>query len=129
MEDPDEHTLVVLVPHLQFARRSRAESALGEEGELRPDEISKRRLQREHLDTGRDLSRSAFRRNVAEHLGVATVAEAKIRPSLITEEQVDAVNRWVAACEVAWMETSSVEQARHLKEELKAERRPPLTKR
>ncbi|CAN5613952.1 hypothetical protein BH24ACT14_BH24ACT14_03480 [soil metagenome] len=88
-----------------------------------------RRLQREHLNTGHDLSRSAFRRNVAEHLGVATVAQAKQRPSVMTDEQVDAVNAWVAGCQVAWMETSSGKQAGQLEKELKSERRPPLTKR
>jgi len=71
----------------------------------------------------------AFRRNVAEHLGVATVAQAKQRPSVMTDEQVDAVNAWVAGCQVAWMETSSGKQAGQLEKELKSERRPPLTKR
>ncbi len=89
----------------------------------------RRRLQREHLDRRRDLSRSAFRRNVAEHIGVATVAQAKIRPTVMTDEQVDAVNEWVTGCEVAWMEAVSAAHARQLEDELKAERRPFLTKR
>ena len=89
----------------------------------------RRRLQREHLDVRLDLSRSAFRRNVAEHLRVATIAQAKLRPTVMTAEQVDAVNAWIAGCEVGWMEASSAAHARLMEGELKAERRPLLTKR
>lgn len=89
----------------------------------------RRRLEREHLDRKLDLSRSAFRRNVAELLGVATVAQAKVRPTVMTQKQVDTVNAWIAECEVAWAEASSKEHAKLLESELKAERMPPLTKR
>ena len=82
-----------------------------------------------HLDTGLDLSRSAFRRNVLEHLGIATVAMARQRPSALTSAQVAAVNQWIRECELAWIECASDQEAKTLEVALLAEARPPLNRR
>jgi hypothetical protein len=39
------------------------------------------------------------------------------------------LNDWVAGCEVAWIECLTVEEAKSLEVSLKAEFKPPLTKR
>lgn len=82
-----------------------------------------------HLDTGLDLSRSAFRRNVLEHLGIATVATARQRPTALTSEQVAPVNQWIRECELEWIECSSDQEAKLLEVELLTEARPPLNRR
>ncbi len=85
-----------------------------------------RRRLRDHLDTRLDLSRSPFRRGVAEHLGLAADRGGKLRPQLMTPELQDAVDEWVATCELAWLEASNSEDARTLEQQLLAERKPPL---
>jgi hypothetical protein len=82
-----------------------------------------------HLGTDLDLSRSAFRRNVLEHLGKGTVADARVRPSVLTSDQVEPVNIWIAACEVAWLACESVEEADGLENALLLEQKPPLNRR
>ena len=52
--------------------------ALGAEG-------LKGRIWGNHLKTGEDLSRSSFRRNVCEHLGIAPTSTTTIRPTVMTE--------------------------------------------
>ena len=82
-----------------------------------------------HLDTGVDLSRSAFRRNVLEQLGIASVATAQIRPSVLTPIQVAPVNHWIEQCELAWLECRSSEEAKALEAALLKDFRPPLNRR
>jgi len=81
-----------------------------------------------HLLSTADLSRSAFRRNVAELHGVPT-SVTRIHAATLTDEQLDLVNPWVRGCEVAWIECRSAGDASDLETRLKAEFRPPLTKR
>ena len=89
----------------------------------------KRRLVTEHCDTRCDLSRSAFRRNVGEMLGIATMAQMKARPSVLSASQVAPVSAWIDACEAAWIECDTEADAKHLEDEMKAEWKPTLTKR
>lgn len=83
---------------------------------------------RTHLKTDIDLSRSAFRRNVLEHLGAGTVAAARKRPTVLTPEQVERVNSWVASCDVAWVACGSVGNASELEAALLREYKPPLNR-
>ena len=89
----------------------------------------RRRLKTQHLKTGIDLSWSAFRRNVAEHLGIAPSTVTKQRPPQLTEEQVARVNEWVGGCELRWIACATDVEATQLEIDLKIERKPPLTKR
>jgi hypothetical protein len=82
-----------------------------------------------HLKRGTDLSRSSFRRNVCELLGVAPTATTRIRPSVMTVEDVEPVNRWIRECAVTWIECTSVADATRLEKELLAEWMPPLSRR
>ena len=53
------------------------------------------RIWKNHLKTGNDLSRSSFRRNVCEHLGLAPTSKTTIRPTLMTAADVEPVNQWI----------------------------------
>lgn len=89
----------------------------------------RQRLWKNHMARGRGaISGSAFRRNVAAHLGFGSPAAIKADPALLTEEQVAAVNAWIRTCHVAWIETADDVEALDLERRLKQERRPPLTK-
>lgn len=88
-----------------------------------------RRLKTQHLKTGNDLSWSAFRRNVAAHLGIAPSTVTTQRPPQLSDEQVAPVNEWVGGCEVRWIACSTEAEATQLEIDLKNERKPPLTKR
>jgi len=88
-----------------------------------------RRLKTQHLKTVNDLSWSAFRRNVAERLGIAPSTVTKRRPPQLTEAQVASINEWVAACELRWIACATESEATQLEIDLKHERKPPLTKR
>ena len=82
-----------------------------------------------HLGLGVDLSRSSFRRNVAEHLlGIPTSASRQ-RPSIVTAEQAAAVNQWIGALEVAWLVFSTSAEAIAFERLLLGEWMPPLSKR
>lgn len=87
------------------------------------------RVWRYHLDTGVDLSRSSFRRNICEHIGVAPVARSKTRPSVMTAAEVAQVNAWVAGCEVAWLEFETPADAKKFEKELHREWLAPLSRR
>ena len=89
----------------------------------------RRRIIKEHCDTGCDLSRSAFRRNVGEHLGVATMSIMKLRPPTLNATKVLPVTNWIKACEVAWIVCVDADGAAQLEADMKAEWMPPLTKR
>lgn len=84
---------------------------------------------RTHTASGIDLSHSSFRRNVAALLDVAPTAVTRMRPPQLTAEQVAPVNEWIAGCIVRWVEAASVEAAKQLENDMKAEWKPPLTKR
>lgn len=84
---------------------------------------------RTHRSTGVDLSHSSFRRNVAEHLGVAPTSITRMRPPQLTEDQVAPINEWIAACTVRWLTAASVDAAKQLEDDIKSELKLPLTKR
>ncbi len=87
------------------------------------------RVWRFHLKTGPDLSHSSFRRNVCEHLGIAPTSRTRIRPTVMTAEEVEPVNAWIRSCEVAWLVCESSEKAKQFERALHAEWLAPLSKR
>ena len=87
------------------------------------------RVWKDHLRTGSNLSRSSFRRNVCNHLGIASTARTRIRPTVMTPAEVAPVNTWVSECEVSWIECKSDREASDLEARMKAEWKPPLTQR
>lgn len=87
------------------------------------------RVWKEHLDTGNDLSRSSFRRNVCEHLGIAATSRTRLRPTVMETREVAQVNEWIRQCEVAWISCSSDGDAIELEDRMKHEWKPLLTKR
>jgi hypothetical protein len=88
------------------------------------------RLWRNHRRTGTAMTNSALRRNVAElQFRIATAADIKAGRYVPSADEARLVSDWIAACEVAWIECSTGEEAHALEAELKREHRPPLTKR
>lgn len=87
------------------------------------------RVWKNHLRTGTDLSRSSFRRNVCEHLGIAPTIKTTIRPTLMTAAELGPLNRWIRECEVAWIECETSADAEALEKALHAEWLPPLSRR
>jgi hypothetical protein len=87
------------------------------------------RIWKNHLKTNIDLSRSSFRRNVCEYLGIAPTSKTTVRPTLMTAADIEPVNRWIRECEVAWIECQSADEARDLEKALHAEWMPPLSRR
>jgi hypothetical protein len=75
------------------------------------------------------MTNSAFRRNVAEHLGIASANDIKERRYMPTSEDVLRVNEWIEPCEVAWIICPTHEDAVALETAMKHEWLPPLTKR
>lgn len=88
-----------------------------------------------HMKTGPDLSRSSFRRNVCDHLGIANTSVSKARPTKLTPEDVQPVNEWIRQCEVSWLEFDTGDRAEDaqavvaFEADLHQEWRPPLSKR
>jgi excinuclease UvrABC nuclease subunit len=87
------------------------------------------RLWRNHLRKSASMTNSALRRNVAEHLGIATAADIKARRYAPSAVDAKRVSDFIAACEVAWIETATSADALALEARLKREHQPPLTKR
>lgn len=81
------------------------------------------------MRTGTDLSRSAFRRNVCEHLGIAPTSKTTVRPTQMTAKEIAPVNRWIRGCEVAWIECETATEAEVLEKALHAEWLPRLSRR
>ncbi len=75
------------------------------------------------------MTGSALRRNVAEHLGIASATAIKKREYRPTDEDARRVVEWIDGCDVAWIVCSSSKQANDLECAMKAELRPPLTRR
>lgn len=78
---------------------------------------------------GPDLSRSSFRRNVCDHLGIADTTVTKARPTRLTADDVEPVNAWIRECEVAWVEFDTVDEAKDFERKLLAEWMPQLSRR
>jgi hypothetical protein len=87
------------------------------------------RVWKNHSGRGAVPTGSAMRRNVAEHLGIATAADVKARRYQPTSEEVAAVRTWADGCDIAWVECESTAAAKLLEDDFNAEYRPPLTKR
>jgi len=87
------------------------------------------RIWTNHLRAGKDLSRSSFRRNVCEHLGIAPTSKTTIRPTVMTAADIEPVNQWIRGCEVAWIECQSAAEAEALEKALHGEWMPPLSRR
>ncbi len=87
------------------------------------------RIWKNHLGTHHDLSRSSFRRNVCEHLGIAATDRTRLRPTVMTPEEIAPVNAWIRECEVAWIEFATDNEAKEFEKSLHAEWLPPLSKR
>ncbi len=87
-----------------------------------------------HLKTSPDLSRSSFRRNVCEYLGIADTGVARQRPTRLTPQDVAPVNDWIRECQVAWLEFGAenlgqdVDAVKRFEKDLHAEWFPPLSK-
>lgn len=81
-----------------------------------------------HLAKRNDLSRSTLRASVAvAQLGVDR-ATARSRPSVMTEEQIEAVNAWLSTCDLGWIECGSGVEAHELEALLRAAWLPPLNR-
>jgi hypothetical protein len=86
------------------------------------------RLWTNHLRRGASMTNSAFRRNVAAELGIASAADIKARRYATTPADAAAVSQWIGDCELAWLECPSELDAVLLETALKAEAKPRLTK-
>lgn len=81
-----------------------------------------------HLSLGNDLSRSSFRRNVAERLLDIPTSVSRQRPSVVTTEQAEKVNAWIGTLELAWVEFPTPPEAIAFEPLLLSEWTPPLSK-
>ncbi|GAA1145672.1 SIR2 family protein [Microbacterium natoriense] len=78
----------------------------------------------EHLSTRTDLSRSTLRSWVAvELLGIAR-ERTRQRPSVITQDEADAVAAWLNECEIGWKVTERRADASRMKDDLLSQMRP-----
>jgi len=89
----------------------------------------RQRVWTNHCGTGNSMTSSAFRRNVAEHLGIATASEIKTNAYRPTPDDVRRVREWVETCDVAWFVCASEAEAKWSENSVKRQWRPPLTKR
>lgn len=79
-----------------------------------------------HLGTSLDLSRSTLRSWIAvRELGLDR-AHTRHRPTRMTSDQVAVVNDWIGACDLAWVETATKEEAAALESRLLGAWRPPI---
>ncbi len=88
----------------------------------------RQRVWTNHCGKGQSLTSSAFRRNVAEHLGIASANAIKTGLYRPTPEEVGRVREWAEACDVAWVTTTTEAEAIAFEREVKRRWRPPLTK-
>src|SRR5688572_33134674 len=56
-----------------------------------------------HMSRSHDMTNSALRRNVAEHIGIASSADIKAGRHQPDEEELARVDGWIRQCEVAWL--------------------------
>ena len=82
-----------------------------------------------HRGRGVSMTGSALRRNVAEHLAIASAADIKARRYAPTPHDAARVVAFIDGCEVAWIACATPAEARLLETRIKAEWMPPLTKR
>jgi hypothetical protein len=87
------------------------------------------RIWRSHCGRGPRMTRSAMRRNIAEHLGIATANDIYQRRYQPSPDEVPAVRDWLDGCYIAWVECGTNTDALALEKQFKDEFLPPLTKR
>ena len=87
------------------------------------------RVWKQHCGKSRSMRNSAFRRNVAEHLGVAPANAIYTKAHAPTPEEANGVRTWIEGCEVAWITQPTEPEAVALESALKVEWTPELTKR
>jgi excinuclease UvrABC nuclease subunit len=71
-----------------------------------------------HADTSPDLSRSALRRSICQHLKIAKTTVTSKKPAQLTDAKVEPVNTWINQCQVAWIVCDSEESSKLLKKNL-----------
>lgn len=86
------------------------------------------RVWKNHSGRGRGMGTSAMRRNVAEHLGIATANEIKEGRYRVSPEEAGRVRTWVDRCEIARRKCPTEAAAVELEKAMKREYLPPLTK-
>lgn len=86
------------------------------------------RIWKRHLGQSRTLATSAFRRNVAQHLGFGEPADIKAGRIVLALDQLSEVREWILGCRVAWAVCRSIDEAKGAEIDLKTEWLPPLTK-
>lgn len=91
-------------------------------------DVLRDRIWKSHLGQSKSIGGSAFRRNVAQHLGFASAADIKAKRVALTADQLAKVRAWILACQVAWIVCPSEAAAIRMENTLKAEWKPPLTK-
>lgn len=88
----------------------------------------RRRVWKNHSGRGVSMTGSALRRNIAQHLNIASAADIKARRYHTTPANAAAVRAWLNKCEIAWIACGSEGEAIALEGNLKDEHKPPLTK-
>jgi hypothetical protein len=91
-------------------------------------DVLRDRIWKKHLGQSKSVGGSAFRRNVAAHLGFASAADIKAKRVALTADQLAKVRAWILSCQVAWIVCPSEGTAIRMENALKAEWKPPLTK-
>jgi excinuclease UvrABC nuclease subunit len=86
------------------------------------------RVWKNHSGRGLDMGTSALRRNVAEHLGIATANDIKEKHYGVSAEEAKRVRTWLDRCEIAWRKCATEAAAVKLEKAMKREYMPPLTK-
>ena len=71
----------------------------------------------------------AFRRNVAEHLGIARAQDIYDGDYQCSNADAFRVNAWIRECDIAWITCRAKHEAVSLEGRMKAEFLPFLTKR
>jgi excinuclease UvrABC nuclease subunit len=87
------------------------------------------RVWKNHSGLGLGMSSSAMRRNITEHLGIATANEIKQGLYRVSPQDAKRVRAWLDGCEIAWRMCATEAGAKALETALKKEYLPPLTKR
>jgi len=83
---------------------------------------------RSHLAKGPDLSRSTLRASVAvAQLGIDR-ATARRRPTVMESHDIEAVNSWLGACDLGWIECPTASEAHAKEVALRSDWLPPLNR-
>jgi hypothetical protein len=80
------------------------------------------------LSRGASLTNSAFRRNVAQHLDIASARAIYLGDYVPTEDDLEQIRRLIESCRLAWLTTKMKRAASALEDDFKAEWMRPLTK-